>query len=124
MKLRRMKQHLRGAFTVDTPRKRLRMWVGIPVILVTNSVSSAFSYNKQKELIQNEHPVQAAALSSAPLMVVGAALTAIPYTRWAGILALGWSLLAFGAGSMVNRLPAVKETANIMGSPLVRVLRG
>jgi hypothetical protein len=117
------KTMLRGAFTVAAPKKRLRAWVGIPVILGTGL--GALPLQKTiKSLVLADRPVAAAAVSTAVGLAVGAAMTAHPYTRWAGVVVLGWSALTFATSSYTFGTQAVKDAYNILGRAPVQILGG
>jgi hypothetical protein len=128
MKIRRMKQHLKGAFTVDTPRKRLRMWVAVPAVIAAETLGHAALKKPVGTLITTDHPMRAAALMEAPALVLGAALCIHPYTRWAGALALTWGVLGFSFLTAMYGTDAAKqqvvERGGLAGSQMVRILRG
>jgi hypothetical protein len=124
MKLKRMKQQLRGAFTVAAPQKRLRMWTGIPIMFGASALSQ-FYKQKTKSLVTEDHPYQGAALQAAAPALVGAVLTAIPYTRWAGALVLGWSVLGGLVAGYTYGTDAGRSAVAMMGArPPVSILRG
>ena len=72
-----LKSHLRGVVTVDAPKRRLRMWVGLP-ILVGAGVASLPLRAKLKELVAADRPYVGALVGNAVPLAVGAVLTANP----------------------------------------------
>lgn len=119
------KTMLRGAFTVDAPRKRLRAWVGIPVLFGASIPSTLVLKGTVKNLVTSDRPVAAAAVAVAIPAAVGAAMLAHPYTRWAGVLVLGWMGVSFAANAYLNGTQTVKDAyAAMAGAPPVQILGG
>jgi hypothetical protein len=123
MKLKRMKQHLRGAFTVDAPRKRLRAWTGIPIAFGFDFLGLIYPTPKAKDMASKGSTWGAAAVLEIPRLVVGGALMAHPYTRWAGVTCLAFGL----AGMVATATWAIPQKQSIFAGALagpVRILRG
>jgi len=125
VKLHRMKQQLRGAFTVDAPRRRLRTWVGVPFI-VGAGLAGLPLHGTAKDMVANGQPVRASLVANAIQLVIGGVLTAIPYTRWAGALTLGWSTLSTLSGFWYYGTDAGKQAMALTGAKGVglRILKG
>lgn len=123
MKLKKMKHQLRGAFTVEAPRKRLRMWVGVPIMLGTSALGALYTTPKALEMAKDGSDWKGAVVLESPALVVGGVLTAIPYTRWAGGLVLGWALLGL-LFSGLSAFPAYRAAEKAAGTTTTGALLG